>query len=62
MGEVVNLRIARKRAKRRHSAERAAENRLSHGVSPFERKLEDARSEKSQREHDQHRIETGDAQ
>jgi hypothetical protein len=60
MSEVVNLRIARKRAVRRQRAERAAENRLSHSVSRAERKLAEARSEKSQRELDQHRIETGD--
>lgn len=60
MGDLVNLRKARKAAKRRENAVRAAENRLVHGRSKDERALEEARAEKSRRELDAHRLETED--
>ena len=60
MGEIVNLRNARKAAARRRDAAQAAENRLTHGRSKAERTLEEARAEKSRRELDAHRIETED--
>lgn len=60
MGEIVNLRRARKAAKRREDAIRAAENRLAHGRTKNERALEEARVEKSRRELDAHRLETED--
>ena len=41
MGEIVNLRRARKDAKRREEAVRAAENRLAHGRSKAKRALFD---------------------
>ena len=47
MGEIVNLRRARKEAKRRDDAERAAANRLSYGRTKAEKSLEEARSEKA---------------
>lgn len=60
MGDLVNLRRARKAAKRREDTVRAAENRLAHGRSKAERALEEARVEKSRRELDAHRLETED--
>jgi hypothetical protein len=60
MAEIVNLRTARKRAQQWQRAERAAENRLVHGVPRGERKLEDQRRGKLSRELDQHRIDTGE--
>ena len=62
MGELVNLRMARKKAKRERDKQRAHENRLSHGRPIAERRLSDARAEKAQRDLDQHRIGTGEAQ
>ena len=60
MGEIVNLRRARRAATRRRDATQAAENRLAHGRSKAERKLEDAQAEKARRELDAHRVETED--
>ena len=60
MAEVINLRTARKRAKRERDAKRAVENRLAFGRPKAERRLEDARAEKLQRDLDAHRIEPGD--
>ena len=60
MAEVINLRTARKRAKREQDAKRAEENRLAYGRPKAERRLEDARAEKLQRDLDAHRIEPGD--
>jgi uncharacterized protein DUF4169 len=62
MGPVVNLRTARKRAKRRQAERQAAARRLAHGISKAERNLERARSDKDQRDLDQHRVERGDEQ
>jgi hypothetical protein len=60
MGPVVNLRVERKRAKRRLAEQRAAADRLAHGRSKAERNLKRSQSDKAQRGLDQHRIETGD--
>jgi hypothetical protein len=60
MGEIVNLRKARKAAGRRRDAARATENRFTHGRSKAERTLEEARADKVRRELDAHRIETED--
>jgi Domain of unknown function (DUF4169) len=60
MGDIVNLRTARKQAKRRQAEQKAASNRLAHGRSKLERTLEQSRSEKARKSLDQHRIETGD--
>ena len=61
MAEIVNLRIARKRADRRRSEARAAAARVSHGMSKAERMLAKANNDKIRRELDEHRIETGEA-
>jgi hypothetical protein len=61
MAEIVNLRIARKRADRQRSHERAAAARVSHGMSKVDRTLAKANRDKIRRELDEHRIETGEA-
>jgi hypothetical protein len=60
MGDIVNLRIARKRAKRQKAARTAAVNRLVHGRSKAARELATARAEKTARDLDGRRIETGE--
>ena len=60
MGEVVNLRTARKRVSRRRDEEIAAENRALHGQSKADRQQEAERRRKAAWHVDQHRIETGD--
>jgi Domain of unknown function (DUF4169) len=60
MGDVVNLRKARKAVKRQHDEQQAATNRLLHGRSKAERRLGVARDAKVRRDLDQHRVETGD--
>ena len=62
MGELLNLRIARKRAKRRQAEQSAAANRLAHGRSKSERALTQAKSDKARDSLDRHRIEAGDEQ
>ena len=62
MGDLVNLRTARKRAKRRQAEQDAEASRRLHGRSKIERTLEESRSEKAQKSLDQHRIQTGDGQ
>ena len=60
MGEIVDLRKARKKLERRLDPKRAAENRIRHGRTKAERKLERARETKVRRDLDQHRVEAGD--
>jgi hypothetical protein len=60
MGHVVNLRIARKQARRRQVEQEAASRRLTHGRSKAERTLERSKSDKAQRDLDQRRIDRGD--
>lgn len=60
MAELVNLRMARKRAKRRQVDSRAHTNRLAHGQPKHLRKLEITQQAKAKRDLDRHRIETGD--
>ena len=60
MAELINLRMARKRAKRRQNDSRAVANRTAQAQPKRLRKLEAARQAKAERELDQHRIETGD--
>lgn len=62
MGDLVNLRIIRKRAKRREASERAAANRLLHGVSKAERDLATTHRDRAQHALEQHRIDKGDGQ
>jgi hypothetical protein len=61
MAEIVNLRTARKRANRRRDEKRAAEARVSHGMSKADRALAETKRSKFHRELDAHRIETGES-
>jgi len=60
MAELVNLRAARKRAKKRQDDLRAAAKRLAHGQPQNRRKLEAAQQAKASRDLDRHRIDKGD--
>jgi hypothetical protein len=60
MAEIVNLRRARKQAKRRQAEQDAAQQRLAHGKSKAEKTLQRLRNEKAETELDRHRIERGD--
>ena len=58
MGEIINLRLARK-AKSRNDAEKAAgENRLKFGRSKSERILAGRRAEQDERKLDGHKLST----
>jgi uncharacterized protein DUF4169 len=61
MAEIVNLRTARKRAKRQEQVELAAQTRVSHGMPKGERALARSIQSKVRRELDEHRIETGES-
>ncbi len=61
MAEIVNLRIARKRAKRQSDAERATQARILNGLSKAERAFALTEDSKFRREVDKHRIETGES-
>ena len=61
MAEIVNLRTARKRAKRQLDAEHATQARVSHGMSKAARALARSEQSKVRRELDEHRIETGES-
>jgi hypothetical protein len=61
MAQIVNLRIARKRADRRRKEKSAAQARTIHGISKADRALADTIRSKVFRELDEHRIETGES-
>src|ERR1700742_1606718 len=58
MGTVVNLRIERKRAKRRQAGEQAAATRAAHGRPAAERNQSRAQRDKARTDLENHRIET----
>ena len=60
MAEIVNLRMARKRANRSKADQHAAEQRVAHGASKTERNQAAADLDKARHTLDQHRIEQGD--
>ncbi len=60
MGDIVNLRKARKKVMRQRDQQQAAANRFLHGRNKAERKRAESEGEKSSRNLDLHRIETGD--
>ena len=62
MGDLINLRTERKRARRRDASEQAAESRLQHGVPKAERVLQNTRETKIRHDLDQHRIDKGEGQ
>ena len=61
MGPVVNLRSARKQAKRRQAELDAAQNRVVHGQPKSAKALARAQREQAQNAIEQHRIERKDA-
>jgi DNA-binding helix-hairpin-helix protein with protein kinase domain len=61
MAEIVNLRMARKRAARSKAEQHAAEQRVAHGVSESEHDKAAADLNKARQTLDQHRIEPGDS-
>ena len=61
MGDVLNLRLARKKRDRQRDADNAAARRLLHGRSKAERKLEGAQRDKYTSNLDGHRIGSGEA-
>jgi len=60
MGDVVNLRLQRKRRQRQQNADEAALQRALHGISKGERSLKEARERQANLKLDQHRLDTGD--
>lgn len=56
MGDVVNLRLIRKRKARGEASAAAGENRARHGEAKSGRKLRQARAESAVRHLDGHRI------
>ena len=56
MGEVVNLRRARKGRDRQRKEAEAAENRIAFGMTKAERRLRDSEREKAERGLDGHRL------
>jgi hypothetical protein len=60
MGDIVNLRAARKKVERRAAERAAAEQRHRYGRSKAKRRLETTRNIKMDRDLDGHRIEMGD--
>lgn len=58
MGEVVNLRTAKKQAARKAASSAADANAAKHGRTKVERDLQKARAEKAARELDGHKRET----
>jgi hypothetical protein len=60
MGEIVNLRRARKQADRKLGELNAAASRLAHGRTKSERALDQAKKDKARHDLDQRQIETGD--
>jgi hypothetical protein len=61
MAEIVNLRTARKRANRRRDEKRAAQARVSHGLTKADRALAKTERATFRRELDEHRIDTGES-
>jgi Domain of unknown function (DUF4169) len=56
MGNVVNLRLARKRQDRRRDDAKAEENRLTYGMTKAERRSIEAEQKKADRDLDARRI------
>ena len=56
MGDIVNLRRARKRQDRRRDDAKAAENRILHGMTKVERLLIEAERQKADRDLDARKV------
>jgi hypothetical protein len=61
MGEIVNLRRARKARDRRLDEDQAQQNRVSHGLSKVERQLAEKIKAQAAKELDGHRLGEADA-
>jgi hypothetical protein len=61
MGDVLNLRTARKRAARQRQDSKAATNRLIHGRRKSERAFDAVLDAKARHDLDQHRIGEGES-
>ena len=61
MGEIVNLRTVRKRIRRQQETDAAAMQRMQHGVPKAKQSHSRAQEKLARRQHDQHRIESGEA-
>ena len=61
MGDVVNLKRFKKRGEREQLAKRAEANRALFGRTKSERARDEHRAERSARQLEQHRIDSGDA-
>jgi len=61
MGDIVNLRTVRKRARRQRDDDAAAAQRLRYGVAKAERSLSQAQEDQKRRKLDQHRLQSGEA-
>ena len=59
-GEIVNLRLARKRKSREAADTTASQNRIAFGLSKAVKKIELARRELAVRELDAHKIDVSD--
>ena len=57
MGEIVNLKLHRKRKDRAAKEDAAAENRVQFGRTKAEKKLTDASNDKAAKDLDQHKRE-----
>lgn len=62
MGDIVNLRQARKRVKRARNAESAAENRVVFGMTKAERRKIEAEREKAERGLEAHELDRPDGE
>jgi Domain of unknown function (DUF4169) len=58
MGEIVNLRRARKRLERQTEAAKAAQNRVAFGLSKGERRVAEAESDKAERDVEARKLES----
>jgi uncharacterized protein DUF4169 len=58
--EIVNLRKARKEAKKREDAERAAANRIAYGRTKAQRESHEGHKNKLSRHLDGHKIDPGE--
>lgn len=56
MGEIVNLRMARKRRRREDEARRSDENRIRHGLSKAEKNAASAERRRSEAALEGHRL------
>jgi Domain of unknown function (DUF4169) len=59
VGNIVNLRLIRKRANREQAAQQTAERRSVHGLPKVKRALSTALRDKADRDLDRHRIDEG---